>query len=63
LFIFPYFPVAFMKFPLSASTLAFASIVVPALGTTYSQTDSIIGSDFLDTFILEDIVDPTNGRV
>ncbi|KIM77143.1 glycoside hydrolase family 16 protein [Piloderma croceum F 1598] len=49
-----------MKFPLS---LALVSIVVPALGATYSQTDVITGPEFLKNFALEDIVDPTNGRV
>jgi hypothetical protein len=52
-----------MKISLSACTFALASIVVPALGATYSQTDFMAGSDFLENFILEDIADPTNGRV
>ncbi|KAH9478613.1 putative glycosidase C21B10.07 [Psilocybe cubensis] len=34
-----------------------------ALAATYSQTDSHIGSDFLNAFSLEAISDPTHGRV
>jgi hypothetical protein len=35
----------------------------PALGTTYSLTDSVIGSQFFSFFTWENIADPTNGRV
>ena len=52
-----------MKFPLPASVLALASIVVPALGATYFRSDSIVGSDFLTAFTFEAEADPTNGRV
>ncbi|TBU22209.1 endo-1,3(4)-beta-glucanase-like protein [Dichomitus squalens] len=37
-------------------------LVAPALGTTYSQTDSFQGSDFLSGFIHQAIADPTHGR-
>ncbi|KAF7763643.1 CAZyme family GH16 [Agaricus bisporus var. burnettii] len=37
--------------------------VGPALGGTYSRTDSVSGSGFLDAFSYEAIPDPTHGRV
>lgn len=37
--------------------------VSPALGGTYSRTDSVSGSGFLDAFSYEAIPDPTHGRV
>src|ERR1700691_2489385 len=50
-----------MKFLLSASALA--SIVAPALGATYSRSDSIVGADFFRAFTFVVEADPTHGRV
>jgi hypothetical protein len=57
------YSVFLMKFSLSASALAFASIIVPALGATYKQSDSIVGAEFLTAFTFEAEGDATNGRV
>ena len=38
-------------------------LLTPALGATYSQTDSYQGSDFLSGFVHQAIADPTHGRV
>lgn len=43
--------------------LAFASLTTSALGATYSQTESYVGSQFLSGFQHMAIADPTHGRV
>jgi hypothetical protein len=35
----------------------------PALGATYSRSDSVSGSGFLNAFSYQAIADPTHGRV
>jgi hypothetical protein len=52
-----------MKFSLSTSALALTSIIVPALGATYMQSDSIVGAEFLNAFTFEAEGDLTNGHV
>lgn len=47
----------------SRCLLAIASLTASALGATYSQTDSYVGSQFLSGFQHMAIADPTNGRV
>lgn len=41
-------------------TLSYAAL---ALAATYSQTENISGSGFLNAFNYEAIADPTHGRV
>jgi hypothetical protein len=58
-----YFVNLFMKISLFAGALAVASAVVPALGATYSKSESIVGADFFSAFNFEAETDPTHGRV
>ncbi|KAF8970935.1 glycoside hydrolase family 16 protein [Flammula alnicola] len=46
-----------------ATVLVFLASFTPALATTYSLTDNIVGSAFYSFFEWENIADPTNGRV
>jgi len=48
---------------LSASVVLALGFFAPALATTYSLTDNIVGSGFYNAFEWEAIADPTNGRV
>jgi len=46
----------------SSAFLALAS-VAPAIATTYSLADNIVGNAFYSAFDWQRISDPTNGRV
>ena len=50
-----------MKF--TSNVLVFASLTAPALGATYSLSQSVVGDQFLTAFTFETIADPTLGRV
>lgn len=47
----------------SRTLFALSTLVVSALGATYSQTDSHQGDGFLKSFTHQAIADPTHGRV
>ncbi|KAK0501620.1 endo-beta-glucanase [Armillaria luteobubalina] len=51
------------SFTSAISVALFASLVSPAVGVSYSQSDSYVGSEFNSGFSYQAISDPTNGRV
>lgn len=58
----PGYSLTLKMFRLSVA-IALLSLTAQALGATYGQTDSYVGSGFLSGFSFEAIADPTHGRV
>lgn len=53
-----------MKFATSFGALAFFSLSPSVIATTYTQSQSIVGSQFYDAFDFQNFKkDPTHGRV
>lgn len=50
-----------MKF--ASNAIMLVSLTAPALGATYSLSQSVVGGQFLSAFTFETIADPTLGRV
>jgi hypothetical protein len=48
---------------LDSAFYAIALTTSSGFAASYSQTESIVGSNFLDAFSFQNIPDPTNGRV
>jgi hypothetical protein len=52
-----------MKLTIAGAAFIICSFAKEILAATYSQSDSYVGSQFLDGFGFQNIADPTHGRV
>ena len=57
------YPFTTTMLPTCATAFVFAALVVPALGASYTLSDTYMGSGFLSGFTHQAIADPTHGRV